>query len=61
MLQLRQFWKSFKDKLSEEKPYIASLETIYLKLPKLKDNNINTKEISLKDLLEDQEDIKGKF
>lgn len=33
--QLRGFWKSFKDKLSQDRPYVTSLGIIWLGLPEL--------------------------
>lgn len=51
MLWLCQFRKFFTDKQSLKKPYSISIGAIWLKLPMLRDNNIDTKEIWLKDVL----------
>lgn len=50
--QLYQFHKFFRNQLSQEELYITSIEVIQLKLPKLQDNNAETKKILSKNVPE---------
>lgn len=61
MLQLHQFWKFFRGKLSYKKPHIITIETIRLRSLEPQNNDVKTKKILSKNLPKNWEDTEGEL